>query len=156
MHEGIMELMWKTSHLSGGNLSYVEDLYEAYLQDPNEVPQQWREEFDKLPRVQEQVTQDVPHSTVREHFLYLSKNQRATAAQALPVSSVSSEHEKKQVRVLRMINAFRVRGHQHADIDPLGLMEREQVPDLDLHFHELSAADLDTTFQLGIVYSNCN
>ena len=97
------------------------------------------------------MTQDVPHSTVREHFLYLSKNQRA-AQQLLPVSSVSSEHEKKQVRVLRMINAFRVRGHQHAAIDPLGLMEREQVPDLDLHFHELSAADLDTTFQLGSLF----
>ena len=151
MHEGIMELMWSSSHLSGGNLAYVEELYEEYLRDPNAVPQQWREEFDKLPRVQETVTQDVPHSTVREHFLYLSKNQRATA-QALPVSSVSSDHEKKQVRVLRMINAFRVRGHQHADIDPLGLMEREDVPDLDLHFHELSAADHDTIFQLGSLF----
>ncbi|RDE24507.1 2-oxoglutarate dehydrogenase E1 component [Motiliproteus coralliicola] len=151
MHEGIMELMWSTSHLSGGNLTYVEELYEEYLRDPNAVPQQWREEFDKLPRVQPTVTQDVPHSTVREHFLYLSKNQRATA-QALPVSSVSSEHEKKQVRVLRMINAFRVRGHQIAEIDPLGLMEREDVPDLELQFHELSAADHDTTFQLGSLF----
>lgn len=151
MHEGIMELMWSSSHLSGGNLSYVEDLYETYLRDPNAVPQEWRDEFDKLPRVQDTVTQDIPHSTVREHFLYLSKNQRATA-QATPVSSVSSEHEKKQVRVLRMINAFRVRGHQMAKIDPLGLLEREEVPDLDLHFHELSAADLDTTFQLGSLF----
>ncbi len=151
MHEGIMELMWKSSHLSGGNLAYVEDLYETYLRDPNAVPQEWRDEFDKLPQVQDTVTQDIPHSTVREHFLYLSKNQRASA-QAAPVSSVSSEHEKKQVRVLRMINAFRVRGHQVAKIDPLGLLEREDVPDLDLHFHELSAADLDTTFQLGSLF----
>ncbi len=150
MHEGIMELMWKSSHLSGGNLAYVEDLYETYLRDPNEVSQEWREEFDKLPRVQETVTADIPHSIVREHFLYLSKNQRAT--QQLPVSGVSSEHEKKQVRVLRMINAFRVRGHQVAKIDPLGLMQREDVPDLDLRFHELSAADLDTTFQLGSLF----
>ncbi|MEH6650926.1 MAG: 2-oxoglutarate dehydrogenase E1 component [Motiliproteus sp.] len=151
MHEGIMELMWSSSHLSGGNLSYVEDLYETYLRDPNAVTQEWRDEFDKLPRVQDTVTQDIPHSTVREHFLYLSKNQRATAP-AAPVSSVSSEHEKKQVRVLRMINAFRVRGHQMAKIDPLDLLEREDVPDLDLHFHELSAADLDTTFQLGSLF----
>lgn len=151
MHEGIMELMWTTSHLSGGNLAYVEELYETYLRDPNEVSQEWREEFDKLPRVQQTVTPDVPHSIVREHFLYLSKNQRATQQQ-LPVSSVSSEHEKKQVRVLRMINAFRVRGHQAATIDPLGLMQREDIPDLDLHFHELSAADLDTTFQLGSLF----
>ncbi len=150
MHEGIMELMWKSSHLSAGNFAYVEELYEEYLRDPNAVPQAWREEFDKLPRVQEFVTQDVPHSTIREHFLYLSKNQKR--AQPAPVSSVSSEHEKKQVRVLRMINAFRVRGHQAANLDPLGLAQRDDIPDLDLHFHELSDADLDTTFQLGSLF----
>ncbi|WP_143821068.1 2-oxoglutarate dehydrogenase E1 component [Motiliproteus sp. MSK22-1] len=150
MQEGIMELMWKTSHLSGGNADYVEELYELFLRDPNEVPPEWREEFNKLPRVQDTVSQDIPHSAIREHFLYLSKNQKR--AQAAPVSSVSSEHEKKQVRVLRMINAFRVRGHQVANLDPLGLQERETVPDMDLHFHELSEADLDTTFQLGSLF----
>jgi len=150
MQEGIMDLMWKNAHLYGGNLSYVEALYETYLMDPNAVPQEWREEFDQLPKVGDNLTQDVPHSTIREHFLYLSKNQK----RALPVavSSVSSEHEKKQVRVLRMINAFRVRGHQVATIDPLGLMQREDVPDLDLRFHELSEADYDTVFQLGSLF----
>ena len=145
-----MDLMWKNAHLYGGNLSYVEALYETYLMDPNAVPQEWREEFDQLPKVGDNLTQDVPHSTIREHFLYLSKNQK----RALPVavSSVSSEHEKKQVRVLRMINAFRVRGHQVATIDPLGLMQREDVPDLDLRFHELSEADYDTVFQLGSLF----
>ncbi len=150
MQDGIMEQMWKNAHLYGGNLSYVEQLYETYLMDPNAVPQEWREEFDKLPKVGDSISQDVPHSTVREHFLLLSKNQK----RATPVSgsSVSSEHEKKQVRVLRMINAFRVRGHQHADIDPLNLMQREQVPDLDPRFHELSEADYDTRFQLGSLF----
>ncbi len=150
MQDGIMEQMWKNAHLYGGNLSYVEQLYETYLMDPNAVPQEWREEFDKLPKVGDSISQDVPHSTVREHFLLLSKNQK----RATPVSgsSVSSEHEKKQVRVLRMINAFRVRGHQHADIDPLNLMQREQVPDLDPRFHELSEADFDTRFQLGSLF----
>lgn len=51
-----------------------------------------------------------------------------------------------------MINAYRVRGHQMANIDPLGLMQREDVPDLDLRFHELSEADYDTTFQLGSLF----
>ncbi|MGB0223125.1 MAG: 2-oxoglutarate dehydrogenase E1 subunit family protein, partial [Luminiphilus sp.] len=44
-----MEQQRSTSHLSGGNAAYVEDLYEAYLKDPNDVPQQWREYFDRLP-----------------------------------------------------------------------------------------------------------
>ena len=145
-----MDLMWKNAHLYGGNLSYVEELYETYLMDPNAIPQEWREEFDRLPKVGESLSQDVPHSAIREHFLYLSKNQKRAAPAA--VSSVSSEHEKKQVRVLRMINAYRVRGHQAANIDPLGLMQREPVPDLDLRFHELSEADFDTVFQLGSLF----
>lgn len=150
MQESIMDLMWKNAHLYGGNLSYVEELYETYLMDPNGVPQEWREEFDRLPKVGDNLTQDVPHSAIREHFLYLSKNQKRAAP--VSASSVSSEHEKKQVRVLRMINAYRVRGHQMANIDPLGLMQREDVPDLDLRFHELSEADYDTTFQLGSLF----
>ncbi|MCV6612107.1 MAG: 2-oxoglutarate dehydrogenase E1 component [Amphritea sp.] len=150
MQEGIMELMWKNAHLYGGNLSYIEQLYETYLMDPNAIPQEWREEFDRLPKVGDNLSQDVPHSTVQEHFLYLAKNQRRAAPVA--ASSVSSEHEKKQIRVLRMINAYRVRGHQAADIDPLNLMQREPVPDLDPRFHELSEADYDTKFQLGSLF----
>ena len=46
-----MEQQRSTSHLSGGNAAYVEDLYEAYLKDPNDIPQQWREYFDRLPKV---------------------------------------------------------------------------------------------------------
>ncbi len=150
MHEGIMELMWKTSHLSGGNVAYVEELYELFLRDPNQVPAEWREEFNRLPHLQDQVSQDVPHSTVREQFLHLAKNKKRTTPVAM--SSVSTDHEKKQVRVLRMINAYRVRGHQVAALDPLGLQEREHVPDLDLKFHELTDADLDSSFQLGSLF----
>ncbi|WP_110185524.1 2-oxoglutarate dehydrogenase E1 component [Pokkaliibacter plantistimulans] len=150
MHESIMELMWRTSHLSGGNVAYVEQMYEDYLRDPNSVPDQWRQEFDRLPRATEQVIQDIPHSAIRDHFLLLSKNKK----RSIPVatSSVSTEHERKQVRVLKLIEAYRVRGHQAAVLDPLGLKQREPVPDLDLRYHELSEADLDTTFQIGSLF----
>lgn len=144
-----MYRQWSTSHLTGTNASYVEELYESYLKDPNSVPEQWRNHFDKLPRVS-QVEHDIPHSTVREHFLYLAKNR--SRAQPLAVSSVSSEHEKKQVKVLHLITAYRVRGHQRANLDPLGLMKRKRVPDLVLSHHGLSEADLDTTFQTGSLF----
>ena len=116
-----MYRQWSTSHLFGANAAYIEELYEAYLKDPNSVPEQWRDHFDKLPRVNG-TEQDIPHSTVREHFLYLAKNKNR--AQPLAVSSVSSEHEKKQVKVLQLITGYRVRGHQKASFDPLGLMDR--------------------------------
>ena len=48
MQESSMELLWRSSHIAGGNATYVEDLYESYLKDPNGVPEQWRDYFDKL------------------------------------------------------------------------------------------------------------
>ena len=53
---------------------------------------------------------------------------------------------------MRLINAYRLHGHQVASLDPLELQPKEVVPTLDLHFHELSAADLDTVFQVGASY----
>jgi 2-oxoglutarate dehydrogenase E1 component len=37
-------------------------------------------------------------------------------------------------------------------LDPLGLAEREHVPDLELSFHHLSTADFDTVFQTGSLH----
>jgi 2-oxoglutarate dehydrogenase E1 component len=51
-----------------------------------------------------------------------------------------------------LISAYRQRGHQKANLDPLGLAEREHVADLELGFHELSIADLDTPFQVGSLH----
>ncbi len=147
MQDGLMEQLWKNAHLYGGNLSYVEQLYETYLLDPNSVPTEWREEFDKLPKVGDNFSQDVPLAPIREHFQYIAKNQKR--AQPASVSSVSSEHEKKQVRALALFNAYRVRGHQVANIDPLNLLQREAIADLNPRYHELSEADFDTVFQLG-------
>ena len=147
MSEGSMEKSLNTSHLAGGNLCYLDDLYEDYLLDPNSVPNEWRQYFDSLPRVEGTIVGDVPHSIVQEQFLLLGKDRnRAVSA---GVGSVSSDFDHKQVQVQRLINAYRIRGHQRAALDPLGLMKREKVPDLELGFYDLSAADLDTVFQIG-------
>ena len=94
-----MEQLWSTSHISGGNAAYVEELYDSYLYDPNAVPEEWRSYFDKLPRVEGVVTQDTPHSIVREHFELLGKN-RARPLVAPGSGGVNIEHERKQVKVL--------------------------------------------------------
>ncbi len=148
MQENFMEMMRRTSHLSGGNVAYIEQLYENFLEDPATVPEQWREHFEKLPRVEGVISPDVPHAPIRTHFELLGKG-KGRARPATPSPSVSSEHEKKQVRVLELISAFRHRGHKVADIDPLGQMERAGTPVLDLAYHRLSEADLDTVFQTG-------
>ena len=150
MQPGSMELLWRSSHISGGNAAYVEELYEAWLTDPNEVPEQWRSYFEKLPRATEQSIHDVPHSTIRDHFARLGKVRIRNAA--VKVDSGVSEHERKQVRVIQVCSAYRQRGHQKAKLDPLGLWQREPVPDLELQYHQLSEADLDTVFQTGSLY----
>ena len=147
MHESLMERLWRTSHISGGNATYVEDLFEDYLLDPNSVPESWREYFDKLPKVEGAVN-DIPHSTIREHFELLGKSKSRPAASD-GSGGAATEYERKQVAVVQLISAYRQRGHQKANIDPLGLLKREQVRDLDLGFHQLSEADYDTQFQTG-------
>ena len=150
MQESPMELLWSTSHISGGNAAYVEDMYEVYLFDPNAVPEEWREYFEKLPRVNQGIKQDVPHSTVREHFAQIAKTRSKPLSTQVDTSI--TEHERKQVRVIQLCSAYRQRGHQHAKLDPLGIKVRPQVPDLDLHYHQLSSADHETVFQTGSLF----
>ncbi|NBB13450.1 2-oxoglutarate dehydrogenase E1 component [Pseudomonas sp. SLFW] len=149
MQESVMQRMWNSAHLSGGNAAYVEELYELYLHDPNAVPEEWRTYFQTLP-AEGGTANDVSHSTVRDHFVLLGKNQRR--AQPVSAGSVSSEHEKKQVEVLRLIQAFRMRGHQGAQLDPLGLWKRTAPADLSINHYGLTNADLDTTFRAGDLF----
>ena len=74
MSESIMERMWRTGHISAENASYVEELYEHYLQEPAEVPDQWRSYFETLPMVEGAKAPDISHFTIKDHFLLLAKN----------------------------------------------------------------------------------
>ena len=149
MHESQMQQLWDSAHLSGSNAAYVEELYELFLHDANAVPEEWRTYFQKLPAVTGN-SPDVAHSAIRDHFVLLGKNQRR--AQPVSAGTVSSEHEKKQVEVLRLIQAFRLQGHQAAQLDPLGLWKRQPPADLLLNHYGLTDADLDTTFRTGELF----
>jgi 2-oxoglutarate decarboxylase len=55
----------------------------------------------------------------------------------------------KQARVLELINAYRVRGHLIADIDPLHAMPLHHHPELDIETYGLTIWDLDRVFITG-------
>jgi len=135
-------------------LEYVEGLFESYLVDPNSVSEEWRKCFDQLPRVSEAQSTDLPHSVIQEQFLQIGKKQIPLYACFFRPSSKFLTMSRKQINVLQLINAYRVRGHQHATLDPLGLQKREKVADLDIGYHQLTGADLDTKFNVGSLFFN--
>ena len=133
-----LQQQYRASHLSGGNAAYVEALYEIWLDTPDAVPEHWQAVFGSL----NQSGEDSRHLATLERFRLLGANGHHVAA-------ASGAEDFKQSGVLRMINAFRVRGHQRARLDPLGLSERPEVPDLDIGFYGLTEADLHTRFHAG-------
>lgn len=149
MQESTMEQLWSTSQLDGGNVAYIEGLYELYLNAPDEVPQEWRSYFDSLPQV-DGVAQDTPHSPIQEQFLQLAKSNKRTAS----TGEVPLQAAIKLLQVHRLIDAYRLRGHQKAKLDPLGILERPHVPDLNLEYHGLSSADADVEFPADDLYIN--
>ncbi len=142
-----MQALQRTSLLDGGNGAYLESLYESYLQDPDSVDDHWRNYFDALPGVNGHDAGDVVHSELRREFSRLTGRLRGHRIARL--TGARLDHERKQVRVLQLINAYRFRGHQHAKTDPLRRAEPALIPELDLVYHELSEADFDTVFHTG-------
>ncbi len=67
---------------------------------------------------------------------------------AADISVDLADNVDKTARVQELINAFRVRGHLMADIDPLEYVQRSH-PDLDIASHGLSFWDLDREFVTG-------
>ncbi|WP_295393221.1 2-oxoglutarate dehydrogenase E1 component [uncultured Thiodictyon sp.] len=152
----ILELFRSSGALYGGNAAFIEDLYERYLRDPEGVDHAWRVRFDAMrqsaanepaPSVQP-VAAEIAHGPVRENFARLARESRSQA-RLRNVDQLEPAAAEKQSAVLRLINAYRFRGHQVADTDPIRLRERPRVQDLDPVYHNLTADDLDLVFYTG-------
>jgi 2-oxoglutarate dehydrogenase E1 component len=144
MHEGVMKAWLESSHLGGGNMAYVDELYESYLAEPTSVGDEWREFFAKLPKL-DGVDLETRHSDVRQQFADLARNKHREVV----VVNSGSAADSRQVKVLQLINSYRFRGHQQASLDPLGLSNKSRIRDLELSYHELSESDYDTEFNVG-------
>ena len=149
----LLELFKSTSALSGGNAAFIEDLYESWLGDPASVSPDWRTFFNG---VKGKAANDVGHAGA---IARIEAAQRNGATRQAPADG-DSVQSQKQAGVLKLVTAYRSRGHLAASLDPLdlantfaagelemlGLLPRPAAPDLELGFHGLSNADLDTEF----------
>ncbi len=123
----------------GANASWLEQFYDLYLQDRQSVTPELQQLFSQFDGEQA----DVRHQPIIEQFL---------AAGQLPVTGSiggDADHAIKQAAVLRLINSYRLRGHQKADLDPINYSKRPPTPDLELAFHDLNETDLNTRFNTG-------
>ena len=130
------------SPLYGGNASFLEELYQRFLQRPDSVSDEWRRYFEQWSGG----VQEADHMTIQAALAAELRQGRARAA-APPVGDAGVA--TKQIAVLQLINAYRFRGHQQARLDPLGLQEQSPIAELDPAFHGLTDVDLDTVFSTG-------
>jgi 2-oxoglutarate dehydrogenase E1 component len=133
----------QSSHISGGNAAFVELLYERYLVDPTSVDGAWKAYFDQLGGRE---NGDVPHGPIIEQVARAGRQRRAAI---IVQGGTDKDGARKQGGVLKLVTAYRSRGHLAAKLDPLGMAGQANAPDLGLAFHGLSDADLDTEFSTG-------
>ena len=122
------EPTYSLASLSGESRAYLEDVFEQFKTDPASVDPHWASFFNDLP--------ETPNAGV-------------SLGAAQEFAPDLSDLERKQAAVLRLINAYRTRGHSAALTDPLGIVAPEVPEDFDLDFQGLSEADLDQTFDAG-------
>jgi 2-oxoglutarate dehydrogenase E1 component len=147
----MMQQYQSNSYLFGGNAPYVEELYEAYLDNPGSVPENWRAYFDAMqhvPAVDGSSRPDVAHAPVVASFAERAKHGPIRTVSA----SSNAEMGRKRVAVTQIIAAYRVLGSQWANLDPLQRQERPAIPELEPAFYAFTDADSDIVFNISNTY----
>ncbi|MBS1169856.1 MAG: 2-oxoglutarate dehydrogenase component [Burkholderiaceae bacterium] len=140
-----------TSYLFAGNAPYVEQLYEAYLNNPHSVPDNWREWFNAMqnvPASDGSSRHDVAHAPVIASFTERAKHGPFRHV----VTPVSAEMERKQVASQQLTAAYRILGSRWANLDPLQRHPRPHIPELEHSFYGFTDADMDLVFNIGNTY----
>ncbi len=137
----MMKEFLESSTIFGGNMPYIEEQYERYLEDPSSVAPRWREYFDAL----RSGAADVAHQPVIDQFALLARSRKAA------VASIDAALMDKQLGVMKLIHAYRFVGGRMADIDPLKRQEIPVLKELDHRHYGLADSDLETEFSAGLL-----
>jgi 2-oxoglutarate dehydrogenase E1 component len=155
-----------TSFLYGGNADYIDKLYARYEADPEAVDAQWQSFFASLKDTERDVLQNARGpSWQRSDWPPLPRGDLISAldanweeieqgvgdtvrakAQSKGVAVSAGDVQqatRDSVRALMLIRAYRMRGHLHANLDPLGLEPARDPEELDPRSYGFSDADFD-------------
>ncbi len=157
-----------TSFLYGGNAAYIEDLYARYEADPASVDAQWQAFFSSLGDDRKDVVKNAegpswskpnwPIAANGELISAMDGNWaqvekaigdklKAKAADKAKGAEITAEQVQQatrdSVRALMLIRAYRMRGHLHANLDPIGLDPPKTHEELDPRSYGFTEADYD-------------
>jgi len=152
----------KTSFLEGSNSSFIEELYLKYINNPEDVPQSWREFFDGLDEDQKIIQTEIqgPSWSPKKNNISqiidkvkISAEDNFTKKELLSNGDLATrdgyEKEKEQsVKAIALIRAYRIRGHLIANLDPLGMMERKYLNELHPSNHGFQKEDYNKKIYL--------
>ena len=174
------EAFLETSFLYGGNAAYIEELQGRYEKDPSSVDAEWRAFFDALKDDPDSVQRSVKGASWKKPNWPITKRDDLVSAldgnwadiekavsdklkgKSDGSKSAISQSDLQQatrdsVRALMMIRAYRMRGHLHANLDPLNLEPRKDHEDLHPSSYGFTEADWDRKifidFVLGLEYA---
>jgi 2-oxoglutarate dehydrogenase E1 component len=155
-----------SSFLQGTNAAYIDNLYARYEQDPGAVDAEWQEFFKSLKDTPADVRKnaegaswgrdnwplaprDELTSALDGNWVTIEKavgTKLAAKAQARGAEiSAADVHQatRDSVRALMLIRAYRMRGHFHAKLDPLGIEAPRDREELDPRSYGFVEADFD-------------
>ncbi len=155
-----------TSFLYGGNADYIEEIYAKFENDPASVDAGWQEFFKGLKDQPADAARNAegpswaranwPPTPRGDLISALDSNWEgveAAVGEKLKAKARAAGGELSQadlqratrdsVRALMLIRAYRMRGHFHADLDPLGLATQVDHEELDPRSYGFSEADWD-------------
>ncbi|MGB1006152.1 MAG: 2-oxoglutarate dehydrogenase E1 subunit family protein, partial [Thalassobaculaceae bacterium] len=136
-----------TSFLSGANAPFIAELYARYLDNPVLVDDSWRAHFDSLQDEIDTIRAEVSGpSWARQRTRVLGQGEAADGDAAPPAAADADTIRAAtldSLRAIMLIRAYRIRGHLHANLDPLALHEPIPHPELDPASYGFTETDWD-------------
>lgn len=149
----------ENSYLYGANSTFIEELYERYLQNPSSVDGSWQRFFASLgdPAPHAVSWDQAPAGVIGQPDPDAPAAPKAAKGDAkaapAPAAGVSTAQMQEEallaLKAQQLIRAYRGRGHLRATLDPLGIEKPKMHVDLDPATYGFTAADYDRSIYLG-------